>query len=392
MRENLSDIVVTADSHIGEPNAFRERLPKAYRDEFPKFAYDADGHRNEASLETPTEEDLLREFRTDPDMGSNLDRRLHDMALEGVDGEVIFPNRGLACSLGRKPAAYYHAWAETYNDYVWDAFAGHRERFKLAALLAIDNIDETVAEAERCIKKGFCTLFLPATAPWQPYRLPLYDPLWRLAEEADISVNFHIFSGNLAIRTDFVSIGDLDQERFERARRVVRDESAAGVEEMLIATVLGAAAGMAPIVELTGSGVLDRFPELRFVVTESECGWLPWLLQFMDQMQARRYLNMRKLKLKASDYFRRQGTITFMDDPVGLNNVEFIGADHLMWGNDYPHDEGTFLRSEKPIAEIRARLSDAEAHRVLCGNAARLYGFDLDHLAAHRDEVTSRIQ
>ena len=64
----------------------------------------------------------------------------------------------------------------------------------------------------------------------------------------------------------------------------------------------------------------------------------------------------------------------------------------LMWGNDYPHDEGTFLRSAKPIAAIRARLSDGDAHQVLCGNAARLYGFDLGHLAAHRDEVTSHLQ
>ena len=193
------------------------------------------------------------------------------------------------------------------------------------------------------------------------------------------------------MRSGFASIGDFDQERFDLAQKVVRDEDKAGVDEMLDTSVIGAAAGMSPIVEMTGSGALGKFPELRFVVTESEFGWLPWLLQFMDQMQSRRYHNMRKLKLKASDYFRRQGAITFSDDAVGLNNVEFIGAECLMWGNDYPHDEGTFLRSRKPIAEIRARLSDGEANQVLCGNAARLYGFDLDHLAAHRDEVTSRL-
>ncbi len=107
MNEALSNIVITADSHIGEPAAFRERLPEVFRDNIRKFTYDDDSRMVADTLLSPTEEDLLREFRTDPDEGTNIDRRLHDMALEGVDGEVIFPNRGLGCSLGTKSAAFY---------------------------------------------------------------------------------------------------------------------------------------------------------------------------------------------------------------------------------------------------------------------------------------------
>lgn len=387
----LSDIVITVDSHLGETKAFRDRLPKEFRDNFPDYKSSDDLMPSSSNRRrTLTEEDMLREFRSDPDLGTNIDRRLHDMALEGVDGEVIFPNHGLSCSLGNKPGAYYHAWARAYNDYAWDTFAEHRERFRLAALLAVDDIDETVAEAERCIERGFCTLFLPATVPWQPYHLPLYDPLWRLAEEAGISVNFHIFSGNLAERLSLISISHLDEEHIDQTRRVLRDDREAGVK-LLEFSVLGAAAGMAPIVEMIGAGVLDRFPELKFVVTESDCGWLPWLLQYMDQMQER-LLYLQELKLKPSEYFHRQGTISISDDPVALDHIDLIGADRVMWGNDYPHDEGTFLRSDKPIAEIRARLDEDDAHKVLSGNAARLYGFDLDHLATRCDEVTSRLQ
>ena len=386
-----SDIVITVDSHLGETNAFRDRLPPEFRDYFPdRNSIDDLLSSSSTPQRTLTDEDMLREFRSDPDVGTNIDRRLHDMALEGVDGEVIFPNVGLSCSLGDKPGVYYHAWARAYNDYAWDIFAGHRERFKLAALLAVDDIDETVAEAERRIKQGFCTLFLPATVPWQPYHLPLYDPLWRLAEESSISVNFHIFSGNVAEYSSFVSIEQLDEEHLNQTRRVLREDREAGVRQLGF-SVMGAAAGMAPIIELTGAGVLDRFPALEFVVTESDCGWLPWVLQYMDQMQER-LLYLQKLQQKPSEYFRRQGTITISDDPVGLDNIDLIGVDRIMWGNDYPHDEGTFLRSGKPIAEIRARLNEDDSHKVLSGNAARLYGFDLQHLATTRDEVTSRLQ
>ncbi len=158
-------------------------------------------------------------------------------------------------------------------------------------------------------------------------------------------------------------------------------------DEEQLDTVIGMAAGMAPIIELTGAHVLERHPDLRFIVTESECGWLAWSLQAMDQMQERRHLGMRRLPMRASDYFRRQGAITITDDDVALRTLESRDARRLLWGNDYPHDEGTFPNSRTQIDEIQKRLSAEDAHKVLCGNAARIFGFDLDHLAANKGEI-----
>ncbi len=389
----LPDLVITADAHVGEPEALRKRLPERFRARLPELTVDADGNLvfkvNGKVVEgpperKPTAEDLLREFRSDPSQGTDLERRLHDMAIEGVDGQVIFPNIGLGCSMGDEDVEYYQAWACAHNDLVWDLFKPFQHRFKPAGMIPIDDIDVAVAEAERCIERGFCTLFLPAVVPWQPYWMSVYEPLWSFAEEAGVPLNFHVFSGNLALRNDFASAGDLNQDRYEKARRAVKEDDDG---EELLSTVLGLAAGMSPIVNLTGAGVLERHPNLRFVVTESECGWLAWLLQAMDQMQERRYIAMRKLSLRASEYFKRQGAITISDDPVALNNVELTGSDCLIWGNDYPHDEGTFPHSRRPIEEIRKRLGPEDAHKVLCGNAARLFGFDLDYLAANRGEV-----
>ena len=390
----LPDLVITADAHVGEPEALRKRLPERFRARLPELTVDADGNLvfkvNGKVVEgpperKPTAEDLLREFRSDPSQGTDLERRLHDMAIEGVDGQVIFPNIGLGCSMGDEDVEYYQAWACAHNDLVWDLFKPFQHRFKPAGMIPIDDIDVAVAEAERCIERGFCTLFLPAVVPWQPYWMSVYEPLWSFAEEAGVPLNFHVFSGNLALRNDFASAGDLNQDRYEKARRAVKEDDDG---EELLSTVLGLAAGMSPIVNLTGAGVLERHPNLRFVVTESECGWLAWLLQAMDQMQERRYIAMRKLSLRASEYFKRQGAITISDDPVALNNVELTGSDCLIWGNDYPHDEGTFPHSRRPIEEIKKRFGPEDAHKVLCGNAARLFGFDLDYLAANRDEVS----
>ena len=399
MSDLSHDVVISVDAHVGETDDLRRRLPEEFRDRLPEFTIDENGNLDikvkgkstfEAPKRKPNEEDMMREFRSDPSQGTDIDRRLRDMAIEGVDAQVIFPNIGLGISRGIGAAAFYHAWAVAYNDYIWDTFSVDPKRFKPAAMLAIDDMDQTVAEAERCIARGFCTLFVPVVVPWRPYRSPVYEPLWSLAEEAGISINFHIFSGNMSLSGDFASITDISQKRFDAAKAMAKEEDDAGHEELLGA-VVGLAAGMSPIIELTGAGVLERHPKLKIVVTESECGWLAWVLQSMDQMQERRYIAMRKLPLRASEYFLRQGAISMTDDPVALNNIAFTGSDCLMWGNDYPHDEGTFPNSRRPINEIKARLSEAEAHHVLCGNAARLFGFDLDDLAARKDEVTRHL-
>lgn len=393
------EVVITADAHVGETEELRQRLPEKFRDNLPEFSVDDEGNLDfkfkgksfpKRYGRKPTEQDMLREFRTDPSQGTDLDRRLRDMAVEGIDAQVIFPNIGLGMSMGTDTSAYYEAWARAYNDYVWDIFGPQSKRMKPAAMLSMDNVDVAVEEATRCIERGFCTLFLPAVMPWQPYHLPVYEPLWCLAEEADIPLNFHIFSGNCTLGGGFANITDMSTKRFEKAKRIMEEEDADGSVEHLD-TVLGLAVGMSPIIELTSGAVLERHPDLKMVITESECGWLAWLLQSMDQIQERRFHNMHKLELRASEYFLRQGTVTISDDAVALNNIAFTGTQCLMWGNDYPHDEGTFPFSRRPIEEIKSKLDADAARHVLCGNAARLFGFDLDYLATHREEVTSHL-
>jgi predicted TIM-barrel fold metal-dependent hydrolase len=387
------EILITADAHVGEPEALRERMPERLRGRFPRMRRTPDG---DLSAEIEGEPVVLKkvriddrarelEFRSDPSLGTDLGVRYRDMAREGVDGQVVFPNFGLEVNSGDEPAEFHQAWARAHNDFVHEVFAADRKRFKLAAMLAIDDVSVALAEARRCVRLGFETLFLPCTVPWQPYRLDVYEPLWSLAEEARVPLSFHVFSGNLSpLGGDFAQLGPVSPERRDKARRLYEAEAQ---EERLSTTCMGIASGMSPILELTGAGVLERHPDLRFVVTESDCGWLAWVLQIMDQMQQRRGLYLHELPLRASDYFRRQGAVTITDDPVALNNVGFTGVDVLLWGNDYPHDEGTWPNSRASVDAIHAKLGPADARKVLCENAARLYDFDLDYLARHNAEI-----
>jgi hypothetical protein len=61
---------------------------------------------------------------------------------------------------------------------------------------------------------------------------------------------------------------------------------------------------------------------------------------------------------------------------------ERIGLDKIMWGSDYPHDEGTTPFSREGLRIAYAGLPREEVAAMAGGNAARVYGFDLSLLDA----------
>ena len=83
-----------------------------------------------------------------------------------------------------------------------------------------------------------------------------------------------------------------------------------------------------------------------------------------------------RLDLQPSEYFQRQGYVTFSDDPVALQCLSFTGAGSLLWGSDYPPDQGTFPNSQAVIERTFANITAQEKHQIVYDNAARLYGFN----------------
>ena len=129
------------------------------------------------------------------------------------------------------------------------------------------------------------------------------------------------------------------------------------------------------LVALIFTGVLERFPRLRFVSAENEVGWLPFFLQKLDQAQEEyRYLYPAPLTLRPSEYFRRQVFATFIDDPVGVANRDFIGVENIMWSSDYPHTVSTWPHSREVVARDFKDVSETDTRRIVRDNVARLYG------------------
>jgi hypothetical protein len=58
-----------------------------------------------------------------------------------------------------------------------------------------------------------------------------------------------------------------------------------------------------------------------------------------------------------------------------------LGSERLMWSSDYPHEEDTYPLSREKLRAVFSDLEPMEMHKILSGNAAKRYHFDLKVLA-----------
>lgn len=375
--------VISADSHVEEPQSLYERLPEEYRARAPHNERINGGNyqifegRPPITLDPPNEfmeEDYRKDAAmrlkvsdktvTDRDLGINIEARLSDIAEDGVSAEVVYPN-GIFAPASSPDPKFQMMLGSLYNDFLAEVFGDYPETFVVSAVVPVIDIPAAVEEVKRVAGMGYRSLSIPTSVAKLPYNLPDYDPLWAAIDDAGVALSFHVFT----------SPGPVDEA--EQSTSQVQVNADHG--EDLFGMVLGMAEAMSPLSMLTAAGILDRHPDLNFVLVECGTGWLAWILYAMDDVVKRRHMwQQPKLSMLPSEYFKRQGYITFGDDPVGLLTRELTGVDGIMWGSDYPHDEGTFPHSREVIEQIFQILPEEEARKIVGENAARLYGFDLN--------------
>ncbi len=143
------------------------------------------------------------------------------------------------------------------------------------------------------------------------------------------------------------------------------------------------------------SGVFERFPGLRFVMTEQGASWLPPTLARMDgihdSMVRGRIGELPAnavLPHRPSDYFKRNCFLgASFPSPGEVATFRDIGLDKVMWGSDYPHNEACSPLSRESLRHSFAGWNEADLRKVLSENQADVYGFDLDALAVIAERI-----
>lgn len=365
--------IISADTHAGGSHKqYREYLDPEWRDEF-------DAWRGEYKNPWKDLRDTSLRLRNWDD-----ERRDEDQLSDGVIGEVIFPNTvppfypGFVLFAGPPKREDYErrrAGIRAHNRWMVDFCK--RKPLQRAGIgqFFLNDIDDAIEDltwiAQHGLRGG---VLLPTVAPDVKWVRPLYDPaydkLWAAIQDLDLTINLH--SGT----------GSPNYGRFESVPMIMISEVSFY--------------GLRAFVHMLLSGVFERFPKLRFVITEASAAAIPPLLDDLDWVitQVRdgeigelKYTAENALPRTATEYFQQNCWVgSSFPRPKDAAARHTLGLDRFMWGNDYPHDEGTAPYTREHLRQVFHDVPEKEMRMILAENAAKLYDFDLEALQPLADQ------
>ena len=375
--------IISADCHIDLPwlpaDLFTSQAAKKYRDRMPYVDQTDNGpqwvsrtgakfglqngmgsagrkyipgqiHRSDRMAAQGLYSDGEKGIRrlTDPKL------RIKDQDLDGVQAEVIYGVLGASMRLNDNEAAT--ELLRIYNEWLADFCAAAPDRFAGLASIPSHDVDAAVAEIQNVAQRGVLKgIEVANTHDMAPLFDPSWKPVWEVTNEAQLPIHYH-------------TIGPKNDYNFDNMAALQRRQAfAVHITSFQLA--------MSKIImEIIYGGVLEAYPKIKVVIGESGIGWIPYILDHMDLEWEDQFKDLT-LKMKPSDYWRRQCFATYQSDPIGLRLLDILGEDNVMWGSDFPHPDGVWPDSKAFIEREFEHIPKTIKQKILCDNAAELYGF-----------------
>ena len=162
----------SADGHVQEPNTFlKDRIDEQYHARLPGVIQmpTEKGASSDPELYQKTEgfrpakinwtKPLEGLDKRRQDGGRDPQVRLDDLAIDGVDAEILFPNKGLTM-WATPDEQFSHAMCKAYNDWAWEDYGAFNDRLAPMAAIAPLALEESIEEIQRVAKLGFKGLSL----------------------------------------------------------------------------------------------------------------------------------------------------------------------------------------------------------------------------------------
>jgi predicted TIM-barrel fold metal-dependent hydrolase len=232
----------------------------------------------------------------------------------------------------------------------------YKDRIFSTPIVTPGIVDRAIQELEFLLENDARVILMRPAPAWgfqgpRSFALPEFDTYWSKVEEAGILVVIHASDSGYVRYTNEWEGKSTETQAFAQPQPFsasVRDTHR-DIQDA--------------VTSLITHGTLRRHPKLRIALIENGAGWVPSLLEHLDHT----YRTMPQEYAEApSDTFKRHFWMHpfHEEDPRGL--VELLGADHVIFGSDYPHVEG--LADPISYAEELKGLPEADIQKIMGGN------------------------
>ena len=273
--------------------------------------------------------------------------RLKDMDEEGVDVELMVPGT----FTGHEDPEVDMEFIRAAHRFIDETTKAAPDRLKSLITVSAKAVEESVGEIKTWAGSSWARGVFINPPLGFPLDHPDLNPIWAAADEADLCVVHHSNSAG------YPGYRDLWDNPF-----------------------MGRTAGhpwgaQRAVASFFGSGIMDRYPNVRFAVLESGFGWLPFWAKRMDDQVTYMGFVAKDLQHSMSEYMtsgRFFCSIVLHEGPELVRLVsEILGDDILMFGSDYPHAESRFPVSVKVVDEWE--MPDERRAKLMHENAARCF-------------------
>lgn len=281
---------------------------------------------------------------------------LAEMDATGIDTAVLLPTYASYLVHDDAIAAdRSRAYARAYNRWLGDLCSAAPARLVGPALLSRHDPEALTEDLEEAVHDGARAVVLrPNPVQGRTLSAPAHARFWAACEHHAVTVLLH--EGTHA------RVATAGSDRFES--RFGQHACSHPMEAMMA------------LLSLIDGGVLETHPRLRVGILEAGCGWLPYWLWRLDQVE---YAQLggevrRRVRRPPSEYFQRQCWIALEPGEAMLDRVVTdLGASRLVFGTDFPHlDHGDGIVDE--MMAQRDVLGDAPLRTILWDSPCELMG------------------
>lgn len=392
-------IYIDADGHLIEPpTAMIDYAPEGWKDKVWQVAKDESGvewltmddMRMEAAVmafaaaggfdDETRAKSLSSEFGylELPSYCWEPEGRLEAIAGDRISQSVLYPTMLLTFQ-SLRTIEFADMQCRAYNDWLSDFCAKGRGRLHGVAILPHLDPVRAAAEIRRVADLPHIVGVQVRPNPAMDYKHlnhEVYEPIWTAAEEVGLPIGMHpLCSADLPGAVRALQLNKLGSDI------PVQDQEDFGSDNIFFTQTIGNPVDMMTAVTfITAGGVLERHPNLKVAFLEANGGWIvPWLERLDHHFEMYPW-DVSWLKMKPSEYFRRQCLISFDADESTLEftaNSPLVGADRIIWASDFPHPDAKYPGTTNLLDDAIANLPRDQQQAIAGGNAAAFYGLDL---------------